>query len=512
MRLRRLLGSLLLSLLAICTTVVLCEVVARVWDGAPLLALRLPPRVIGPVPPPKHLNPAVGGGELPPDVDPEWLEVSPPPLARGKVDPVLLRRISAAGGDIAPFELFRIWNRRLVEALACQPGSRFQKMPQPLRVFDPPEPSPEPPFRYPPSQTLPGGLVTNRFGWRGPDLPIDKPSRTIRLAFVGASTTVGLYQLPFSYPEYVVHWLNLWAQRAHLDVHFDGINAGREGIGSHAIAAVIRQELLPAEPDLVIYYEGANQSLCVQRAIGAPPRPEPSGAPAVIDRIAGATRAYSQIARRLEGLAQRLRAHGGYEPPKPALDLDWWPSGIDEAHPDIRRNDLPRPEAQILRDLESARTSLEAEGAELALSSFIWLVFEGLRLDPVRDVVIYNHLNGGCWPYRYADLRRAVDLHNHILEQYAAAHRLPFIDAAAAFPPDPELFYDAVHLNTDGTRLQAWIVFRALVPIVRSHLESGVWPRPDRVPQTEHPVIGPGQPFTVSCPRPAGSTSRPPAG
>jgi hypothetical protein len=51
------------------------------------------------------------------------------------------------------------------------------------------------------------------FGWRGPEIPLDKPAGTIRIAFVGASTTVGLFDLPFSYPEYVVHWLNLWAER-----------------------------------------------------------------------------------------------------------------------------------------------------------------------------------------------------------------------------------------------------------------------------------------------------------
>ena len=43
------------------------------------------------------------------------------------------------------------------------------------------------------------------------------------------------------------------------DVRFDGINAGRNGLGSSDIAAIVRGEILPAEPDLVVYYEGSNQ-------------------------------------------------------------------------------------------------------------------------------------------------------------------------------------------------------------------------------------------------------------
>ena len=504
MRVLRLAGSLALAAIALGVTLALCEVTARIVDGVPLLPLRLPPAPLAPLAPAKPVERIVDDEALPADVDPTWFDVSPPPTTRGPIDPDFLRKVQALRGtDIPAFNIFRVWNRRFVEKYACTPGSLLQRLPQPLLVFDPPEPSETPPFRYPPSQTISGGLVTNRFGWRGPEIPLDKPAGTIRLAFVGASTTVGLYQLRFSYPEYVVHWLNLWAQRAALPVRFDGINAGREGISSAVIAAVIRQELLPLEPDLVVYYEGANQSLCVQHAPAAPPLQPPSAAWLQMNHIVGAMSDDSQIARRAAGMLQRLAVHDGFEPSKPKLELGWWfPNGLDEAAPDIARLDLPAPERAILADLESARTTLERSGSELALSSFAWLVFDGLRLDTRRHAAIYRHLNEGCWPYRYADLRRAVDLHNHILQRYALAHGLPFVDVAAEFPPDQDLFFDAVHLNDDGTRLHAWIVFRALLPLVRSKIEAGVWPRPDQVPQTDHPSITAGEPYTVSCPTP----------
>jgi hypothetical protein len=494
MRIARLAGSVIVSLVALVATLLVCEAIARVVNGAPLSSLRLP--ATPPAEPSRRsLDPTLGGGLLPPDVDPAWVDSAPPPLPRGPVDPQLLEWSQHADTyGVFPFEMFRVWNRRFVEQFGCRPGSTIARLPTPLLVFDPPEPNPLPPYRYRPSSTLPG-LITNRFGWRGPEIPLDKPPGTVRLAFAGASTTVA-YAMPFSYPEYVVYWLNLWAERSGRSVRFDGINAAREGLNSTSIAAVIRQEVLPAEPDLVLYYEGANQSICLHPPPDPPLRPAASLWWGVLQWAGAAASGYSQLGRLVQGTALRMQAHGGFEPAKPVVDLGW-PSDLDERHPDIMHGTLPLDLNLILTDLDSVRTRLSASGSTLALASFEWLVYDGLRLDPRRSLAVFRNLNEGCWPYRYADIRRAVDLHNRVMEDYAAAYGLPFIDIAAAFPPDPDLFQDAVHLNADGTRAQAWIVFRALLPIVRARLDAGAWPRPDQVQQGEPAAFG--TPLTFSC-------------
>lgn len=497
MRLTRALTTLAVSVMAFGLALLAGELGVRLLDGQPLWPLTLPPAGTAAPPTAVRSNPQHGGA-LSADIDPLWMDDEPPPFPKPPTDARLEERARVwRDPQIKFFETFRIWNRSMVRALVCQPESIFPRLPQPLAVFDSPQRAV--PFRYLPSRTLPGGLMTNRFGWRGPDLPLDKPPQTVRLAFVGASTTVGLWGMPFSYPEYVVHWLNLWAARAGFPVRFDGINAGREGLGSGAIAAVTRDEVSPLEPDMVVYYEGANQSLCAHR-VAAPRPPAPSSSRRALDQRIQQARPYLQTARRLAELLQRIDARDGMEPVKPSVKDTWFPAGLDEASPDISSDgDLPTAERQIIHDLEGLHEQLASEGATLVLSSFVWLVRDGLALDPVRYGHIYHALNQQCWPHTYRDLRRAADLHNRILQRFATAKEVPFIDVAAHFPEDPDLFTDAVHLTHEGTKVHAWLAFRALVPLVRARLESGAWPRPDRMPLAEHPNIKSPEPYTARC-------------
>ncbi len=110
------------------------------------------------------------------------------------------------------------------------------------------------------TRPAPSGLVTNEIGWRGPPLrPLTK--RTVRIVFVGASTTADTHGFPWSYPELIDHWLALWAKSKNLNVDFQALNAAREAIWSTDNAAIVRNEVVPMQPDLVVYYEGARSVL-----------------------------------------------------------------------------------------------------------------------------------------------------------------------------------------------------------------------------------------------------------
>ena len=196
-------------------------------------------------------------------------------------------------------------------------------------VFDPTDGSDEPPYRFLQHAQYPDLLRTNAFGWRGGEIPLNKPPDTVRLAFVGASTTIGTHGEPYSYPELVGLWLNRWADAKHPGMSIEVINAGREGINSRSLPAIVRQELLPVEPDLVYYdYDGANQFWPGNFVLTpVPPRSPP------IEPASGWLASRSAVGARLANVLRRATVRGS-EPPKPHLDLQW-PADLDEHDPDL---------------------------------------------------------------------------------------------------------------------------------------------------------------------------------
>src|SRR5262249_19228030 len=132
----------------------------------------------------------------------------------------------------------------------------------------------------------------------------------------------------------------------------------------------------------------------------------------------------------------------------------------------------------IQHDLDQIRTDLATVGSELAVSSFMWFVKDGMALDPVRHRYILEQLNVANYPFRYRDLERLARFQNRLFAKYAATHGLAFVDIAGLTPFNPEHFIDAVHTNYAGSRVRGWIVFNQLVPMVEKHLADGSWPRP----------------------------------
>ena len=421
-----------------------------------------------------------------------WYSSDPPPLSnRGPVPAAwdeLVRRVERSGitEGTRRADMFKAWNTALVGDPCKHPYLR--DAPGHLFVYDPPDGSPHPPYRFLPNATTPIGLVTNAYGFRGPPVPFVRTPKTIRIAFVGASTTVDAHHLAYSYPEFIGHWLNLWAASKRLDVRFEVLNAGRESINSIDIEAIVRQEVLPLRPDLVVYYEGANQ-FDLRTVAPSLPKPDPFARPAAAAPEPVVLRWLGEFAlvRRVRALLRSADAPagssgggsgGGGEWSKPAYDLVW-PAGLDETDPDIGRADLPINLSTILGNLDGIRAATQAAGGELALASFVWLVKDGMMLNPIRHKAILEYLNQGYAPFRYRDLERMAAFENRVFAKYAFAHRLAFLDVARLMPRDPDLFVDAIHNTQTGVRLKAWVVLQELLPLVERHLANGTWPKAD---------------------------------
>jgi hypothetical protein len=212
-----------------------------------------------------------------------------------------------------------------------------------------------------------------------------------------------------------------------------------------------------------------------------------------------------RAASRWSALAGRLQAAiglaasdmDGKEWPKPDYKVVW-PSGLDEQDPDLNYPDLPISLNIIEHDLDQIRGDLSGIGAEFALSSFAWMVKDGLVLDPVRHRYIIEQLNVSNYPFHYRDLERLSKFQNRFFAKYARVHDLTFVDVAGQLPFDPDLFRDALHTSYAGTRMKAWITLNTLIPTIEKRLADKSWPRPMPEPQPPMPTITPRQ-ITFDC-------------
>lgn len=486
----------LLVIASILLSTVVAEGIVRAIDGLPILAMPLPEGAGDTVTAQQRDKVPLAAG-----ISRDWFFQDPPPLPNRGVPPpdwtnlfIEIRDHPAKYGPFRASDEFKAWNSAFAGNVC---DNAFLKLaPGMLYLYDPPAGHRAPPYRFQPNVTTPLGLVTNQIGWRGPPIAVPRPANTIRIVFVGASTTVDAHHLPYSYPEYVGHWLNVWAQSKNLNVRFEALNAGRESITSTDIVEIVRTEVAPLRPDLVVYYEGHNQfwlptvfpDLPQDGTILRPTLPietPPSW-------LLAATR-FSALARRIQAAIGYTGSNlDGREWPKPEYRLVM-PEGLDENDPDIDDPRLPLHLDTILYDLDQIRADLAGIGAELALSSYVWMVKDGLVLNPIRHKYILEDLNINEYPLHYRDLVRLVDFQNRVFRNYARAHHLPFIDVARDMPLDPDLFVDAIHNTAGGVRERAWVVLQNLIPVIERHLANGSWPRPLPPEMPPLPTFSPRQ-------------------
>lgn len=507
---RRTLANVLLVTVSVVLCLLVTEAATRLIDGHSLFSLR-PPEAnvsIGLDTTARHLD-SVPRAE---GVDRAWFYRTPPPLPnRGQHSPWTEGAAAANPSapadfrtDFRPPDFFKAWNAAFVGEPCASPF--FSGAPGRLIVFDPPSGEPRPIYRYLPNTTTPLGLVTNQLGFRGPPIDYRRRPNTVRIVLVGASTTAEAHATAYSGAEMLHHWLGLWAAANHPGLGLEVLNAGREALQSADIEAIVRQEVLPLRPDLVLYYEGANQFDLARLVKDLPARPASvrKDLNAILAGWLDEASDWSALARRARALFGVLEVtEGGVEPAKPEYALEW-PMGVDEANPDLASPDLPVNLPVILADLDRMRDSLAASGSELAVSSFMWLAHDGMVVNPIRNRLLYDYLNVNHYPFRYRDIARLAAFQNRVFAKYATARDVPFIDIVRYMPFDPDLFADAIHNTQPGINLRAWIVLQQLVPIIEAHLANGAWPRSPPPPQPANP------PIFASAPRLIGVDCVPP--
>ncbi len=427
------------------------------------------------------------------EVDPQWVYSSPELLVKYPILPEHKTRRDKYG-----YMANYLWNEHFLDRYYSTNGI-FRGYPSEMYIYHAPDQVMVPRYRFPPNTTLPTGLTTNQFGWRGPQISLNKPEKTIRLACVGASTTVDGHSFPSSYPELLQHWLNLWSQKNGYDVRFEVINAGRESISSNDIAGVVHYEIMPMDVDYIVYYEGSNQftpSTMVHYPSDVVFGHPPAGMVPNFENVESTDKTwldnlseYSVLAARIRTVIEELTIKG-QEPPKP-MQTFYLPAGLDEMNPDRAHLGNALALATILGDLDRIKKEADANNVKLLLGTFNWFAYDGMVLDPVRNRTLYGYLNRVYWPITYANMQRLADFQNRVYKMWAAQNNVNIIDVAGLMPHQPDLYDDAIHNTYLGIRVKAWVNFQSIVPIIKQDIESKVLPRPAKKPLDKHPYIEP---------------------
>jgi len=359
--------------------------------------------------------------------------------------------------------------------------SILQKL-QSIYVYYPKSAALNPPFRllpnkvYPGENREPGGYVTNSFGFLSPEISIKKPAQTIRIAFVGSSTTADEGSYPHRFSDLIEHWLNLWAEQQRLSLRFETINAARGGLTSTDIAAIVRDEILPLQPDLILYYEGANQFWPFQFLqipsdfkIGQEIQPLHHYTKHSIIK-------YSALAEWVENLFIYHDCKGGFELDKPYFSSTW-PAAFNATQLNLANPNLPLNLSIILNDWNHIRDAAHEIQAEFIPLSFIWYSHANMTLTIPQNYALWQSLNRGFWPANYAWIEQMAAFQNRVFRQYAQDQHLNFIDIASVYPKNPDFFVDAVHMTYEGSRLRAWIIYNKLLPLLQRKIANKELPK-----------------------------------
>jgi hypothetical protein len=187
----------------------------------------------------------------------------------------------------------------------------------------------------------------------------------------------------------------------------------------------------------------------------------------------------------------------GREVLKPTVPFEESPL-IHDQNLDPHDAELPAHLKYLVANLDRMRLDAQSTNAEFTVLPYLFLVSDGLKLDVDRNFYLFKYLNDTFYPFSYSFLRKQIDFENLVFKRYDQTFEQPLIELDRLYPQDPNLFNDAVHLNLDGSRLKAWIIFNGLVKMLKGKIDKGELPRPMMHPLQIHPAFPNGAKRTIA--------------
>lgn len=346
------------------------------------------------------------------------------------------------------WDRLKIYNRRFYERQQLD----FRFWPIPLELFDADKPTPK--YLFKPNLKMtwrasrlepagPGDQVyrsTNSWGFRGPEFSVVKPPGVIRIVCLGASTTEGINADHETYPHYLQQELNRLLPRRRIEV----LNAGHHNQAIEDLLEILRQRVLPLDPDIVLFYEATNDIAWWEFS-----RRDYSCDPASCLKMAyqGLFTVLYRNSAAVGGIAKRV----GWRLPERPL----WHK-FDDASP---KQSAAHYRGVLRRIAEETR----GHGSRIVLASFVTLAHEGLTVRREEHPWLFDFITLRRHPFTPGEVDRVYGYFNEIVRDVAREYSAPFVDTAREFPRDPKYFpYDDHHFSAEGNRILAGIFARHL--------------------------------------------------
>jgi lysophospholipase L1-like esterase len=280
-------------------------------------------------------------------------------------------------------------------------------------------------------------IQTSSLGFRGPEIVLPKPPGTLRIAYLGASTT---WCAEVSGNDKV--WAHLVAEDLRLalaDVNVDYVNAGVPGYVAKSSRSNLQHRVAPTEPDIVVIYHATNDLSVELRRLAAARGVTRQASPQPPSWLATHSVLWNLAEKNLRIWLAQLQAAKAVG----RLELD--ASTLGEGF----RADL----TALVRDAQR-----QAGVVALATFSHRLRRSQGAneQLESAASALYYM-------PFMTpAGLLDAYERYNQVIREVARDTGALLIEGEHDIPGDARHFTDSVHFTDDGARAMASRVSAAL--------------------------------------------------
>ncbi len=282
-----------------------------------------------------------------------------------------------------------------------------------------------------------GHIHINSLGFRGPEIIQPKPTKTVRVAFLGASTTfcAEVSDDQHTWPHEVIQHL----KKSHPEVHWDYVNAAQPGYTLANIRKLFDAKVAPLAPDAVIFYEATNDlsqdSAALARAQGL----------------------LTEAPETTSWLGQQLVLVGLVEK---NLKLQ---ASLNEAEAhDHKLVFTPQQlSAGFAERLDHLVTSAQTHAPYVAVATFAPRLRPELSADDRHQAAVTAAF---YMPYMGIDgLLAGYAEYNRVIRHVAQTHQIDCIEGLDEIPPDAVHYTDSVHFTDAGAEKMAQRLASALL-------------------------------------------------